>query len=123
MNQDPYLSKDLDYLLTSSSFKDRTTAEAIKSKAINRNQSKINNYLFGNQIGYLVINYKSSSPIGISISKCQTSASQVSKGRIILVRNPTMPFIKLLRITQHHDCKRKIPCIILLFDMLFESRF
>ena len=49
MNQDPYLSKDLDYLLTSSSFKDRTTAEAITSKAIDANQSKINNYLFGNQ--------------------------------------------------------------------------
>ena len=123
MNQDPYLSKDLDYLLTSSSFKDRTTAEAITSKAIDANQSKINNYIFGNPKDYLEIDYNLSSPIGISISKCQTSASQVSKGRIILVRNPTMPFIKLLRITQHHDCKRKISCIILLFDMLFESRF
>lgn len=90
MNQDPYLSKDLDYLLTSS-FKDRTTAEAIKSKAINRNQSKINNYLFGNQIGYLVINYKSSSPIGISISKGQTNATQVSNARIIIARAPCMP--------------------------------
>ncbi|PXY94608.1 hypothetical protein DKK76_09060 [Frischella perrara] len=91
MNQDPYLSKDLDYLLTSSSFKDRTTAEAIKSKAINRNQSKINNYLFGNQIGYLVINYKSSSPIGISISKGQTNTTQVSNARIIIARAPCMP--------------------------------
>lgn len=90
MNQDPYLSKDLDYLLTSSSFKDRTTAEAIKSKAINRNQSKINNYLFGIQIGYLVINYKSSSPIGISISKGQTNTTQVSNARIIIAKAHSM---------------------------------
>ena len=88
MNQDPYLSKDLDYLLTSSSFKDRTTAKAIKSKAINRNQSKINNYLFGNQIGYLVINYKSSSPIGISISKGQNKRNSSLKRQNYYRKSP-----------------------------------
>ena len=34
---------------TATSFTDRATAEAITSKAIDANQSKINNDLFGNQ--------------------------------------------------------------------------
>lgn len=76
---------------TASSFTDRATAEAITSKAIDANQSKINNYLSGSQKGYLEIDYKSSSTIGISISKGQTSATQVSNARIIIARDPSMP--------------------------------
>ena len=45
---------------TASSFTDRATAEAITSKAIDANQSKINNYLSGSQKGYLEINYTKS---------------------------------------------------------------
>ena len=76
---------------TASSFTDRTTAEVITSKAIDTNQSKINNYLSGSQKGYLEIDYKSSSTVGISISKGQTSATQVSNARIIIAREPSMP--------------------------------
>ena len=75
---------------TAPSFTDRAIAEAITSKAIDANQSKINNYLFGNQIGYLEIDYKSSSAIGINISKGQTSATQVSNARIIIARASCM---------------------------------
>ncbi|QYN45509.1 filamentous hemagglutinin [Gilliamella sp. ESL0441] len=67
------------------------TAEAITSKAIDANQSKINDYLSGSQKCYLEINYKSSSTIGISVSKGQTSATQVSNARIIIARDPSMP--------------------------------
>ena len=45
---------------TASSFTDRATAEAITSKAIDANQSKINNYLLGSQKGYLEIDYTKS---------------------------------------------------------------
>ncbi|WP_179854725.1 RNase A-like domain-containing protein, partial [Gilliamella sp. wkB171] len=76
---------------TASSFTDRATAEAITSKAIDANQSKINDYLSGSQKGYLEIDYKSSSTIGISVSKGQTSATQVSNARIIIARDPSMP--------------------------------
>lgn len=124
MNQDPYLSKDLDYLLTSSSFKYRTTAEAITSKAINANQSKINNYLFGNQIGHLeiIISHRQQYELVFQRGKQAQIKSQTPE---LLSQEPLvcLPVIKLLRGTQHHDCNRKISCIILLFDMLFESRF
>ncbi|KDN09383.1 filamentous hemagglutinin family outer membrane protein [Gilliamella apicola] len=76
---------------TASSFTDRATAESVTSKAIEANQSKIDAYLTGNQKGYLEIEYKSSSPIGISVSKGQTNVSKVSNARIIIARDSSMP--------------------------------
>ncbi|WP_241602295.1 RNase A-like domain-containing protein [Rosenbergiella nectarea] len=76
---------------TASSFTDRATAEAITSKAIDANQSKINNYLSESQKGYLEIDYKSSSTVGINISKGKKSATQVTNARIIIARDPSMP--------------------------------
>uniref|UniRef100_UPI000A6D1C61 hemagglutinin repeat-containing protein n=1 Tax=Gilliamella sp. Nev6-6 TaxID=3120252 RepID=UPI000A6D1C61 len=76
---------------TASSFTDRAIAESVTSKAIEANQSKIDAYLAGNQKGYLEIEYKSSSPIGISVSKGQTNVSKVSNARIIIARDSSMP--------------------------------
>ncbi|TYL40765.1 RNase A-like domain-containing protein, partial [Dickeya sp. ws52] len=76
---------------TASSFTDRATAEAVTSRAIDSNQSKIRDYLSGSQKAYLEIDYQSSSPIGISVSRGVPSATQVTNARIVIARDPSMP--------------------------------
>ncbi|WP_263057346.1 RNase A-like domain-containing protein [Pectobacterium sp. F1-1] len=66
---------------TASSFSDRATAEAVTSRAIDSNQSKIKDYLSGSQKGYLEIDYQSLSPVGISVSRGVPSATQVTNAK------------------------------------------
>ncbi|ELV2766840.1 RNase A-like domain-containing protein [Enterobacter cloacae] len=72
-------------------FTDRAVAEAVTSKAIDSNQAKIQNYLSGSQKGYLELDYQSSTPIGISVTRGLTSAVPVTNARIIIGRDPSMP--------------------------------
>ena len=76
---------------TASSFTDRATAEAVSSKVIDSNQAKIKDYLSGSQKQYLELDYYSTTPIGISVSRGSTSAVPVTNARIIIGRDPSMP--------------------------------
>ncbi|WP_429616236.1 RNase A-like domain-containing protein [Serratia sp. 2723] len=72
-------------------FTDRATAEAVTSKVIDSNQSKIQSYLSGSQKGYLELDYQSSTAIGISVTRGATSAVPATNARIIIGRDPSMP--------------------------------
>jgi len=76
---------------TASTFTDRATAEAVTSKAIDSNQSKIQSYLSGSQKGYLELNYQSSAAIGISVTRGSTNVVPTTNARIIIGRDPSMP--------------------------------
>ncbi|NBJ32318.1 filamentous hemagglutinin N-terminal domain-containing protein [Serratia fonticola] len=76
---------------TASTFTDRATAEAVTSKVIDSNQSKIQSYLSGSQKGYLELDYQSSAAIGISVTRGATSAVPATNARIIIGRDPSMP--------------------------------
>jgi len=76
---------------TASTFTDRATAEAVTSKAIDSNQSKIQSYLSGSQKGYLELDYQSSAAIGISVTRGSTNVVPTTNARIIIGRDPSMP--------------------------------
>ena len=76
---------------TASTFTDRATAEAVTSKVIDSNHSKIQSYLSGSQKGYLELDYESSAAIGISVTRGATSAVPATNARIIIGRDPSMP--------------------------------
>lgn len=76
---------------TASTFTDRATAEAVTSKVIDSNQLKIKDYLSGTQKQYLELEYHSSTPIGISVSRGSTSVTPATNARVIIGRDPSMP--------------------------------
>jgi filamentous hemagglutinin len=76
---------------TASTFTDRATAEAVTSKAIDSNQSKIQSYLSGSQKGYLELDYQSSAAIGISVTRGSRNVVPTTNARIIIGRDPSMP--------------------------------
>ncbi|RWR02706.1 hypothetical protein ED28_06900 [[Pantoea] beijingensis] len=74
-----------------STFTDRATAQAVTSKAIDSNRSKIRDYLSGSQKGYLELDYKSPDAIGISVIRGSASAVPATNVRIIIARDFSMP--------------------------------
>ncbi|MDR0781276.1 MAG: hypothetical protein LBF16_11380, partial [Pseudomonadales bacterium] len=73
----------------SSSFYNRTAAEAAVSNTLDANASNISTWLSGSS-GRLRIDYVSPNPVGISISRDVSNAIDVSSTRIILVRDPSL---------------------------------
>jgi hypothetical protein len=74
----------------SSSFPDRATAERVVSQTLDANQSTIADWLAGGS-SRLRLDYSSSDPTGISVSKGTSGAVDVNSARVILVRDPSMP--------------------------------
>lgn len=76
---------------TASSFTDRATAEAVTCKVIDSNKLKINDYFSETQRPYLDLDYHSSAPIGISVSRGSTSVVPEMNARVVIARVPLIP--------------------------------
>ncbi|UCV04243.1 RNase A-like domain-containing protein [Dechloromonas denitrificans] len=74
----------------SSSFYDRATAENALSQTLDVNQSVVQNWLNGTS-NRLRLDYSSSSPVGISVTRGAAGAVDASSARAILLRDPSMP--------------------------------
>jgi filamentous hemagglutinin len=74
----------------SSSFTDKKTAETAVSATIGANQKKIASWLKGDE-DRLVITYRSSTPVGISIGRQSSRTRDATGVRLVLVRNPKFP--------------------------------
>lgn len=70
-----------------SSFTDKKTAETAVAATIAANQKKISSWLKGDE-DRLVITYRSSSPVGISVGRNSSRTRDANGVRLVLVRDP-----------------------------------
>lgn len=69
-----------------SSFTDKKTAETAVTAAVSANQKKITSWLKGDD-DRLVITYRSSTPVGISVGRSSSRARDATGVRLVLVRD------------------------------------